>query len=60
MESLKKLLKLELLGWLFIVLSLFNLPSLPLQWGALLVLASKVCKAWGLNCGLCKDSCSKE
>lgn len=60
MESLKRLLKLELIGWLLIVLALFDLPSLGLEWGALIVLVSKFCKAWNWSCGLCSKSCSKD
>ena len=39
---LKKLLKLEIIGWLLVVLALFGLPSLGVKWGALLILLSNL------------------
>ena len=57
MESLKKLLSLELIGWILIALATFNILGFGFKLGVLAVLFSKVCKAFGWGCKWCKDSC---
>lgn len=56
MNKLKGLLKLELIGWLLIVLALFDLPVLGLKWGALLVLVSHLFCALGWECKWCEKT----
>lgn len=57
MESLKKLLSLELIGWILLALATFNLIGFGFKAGVLLILFSKLCKAQGWDCKFCKDKC---
>jgi hypothetical protein len=53
MSKLKGLLKLELIGWLLIVLALFELPSIGIKFGALLILLSHIKSALKIECIFC-------
>ena len=60
MESLKKLLSLELIGWILLALNLFALLSVDPKWAVLLILFSKLCRTFGWDCKFCSKKCSKE
>jgi len=59
MDILKKLLKLDLIGWLLIALSVLNvLPSdVALKLGVTIILISKVLCALGKDCYSCNKGC---
>lgn len=61
MEKLKKLLKLDIIGWLLILLSLLDICNNPLcvKAGVALILINKLCCALGIKCPGCDKSCSK-
>ena len=59
MDSLKKLLSLELIGWILIALASFSVIGFGLKAGILLILLSKICKSLELDCKLCKNKCKK-
>jgi|TARA_R110001599_G_scaffold147759_1_gene331336 hypothetical protein len=59
MDSLKKLLSLELIGWILIALASFSIIGFGLKAGILLILFSKICKSLDWNCKFCKDKCKK-
>jgi len=56
MSKLRSLLRLELIGWLLIVLALFGLPSFGVKWGALLILLSHLSCALGWECKWCEKT----
>jgi hypothetical protein len=56
MKGLKKLLKLELIGWLLIALAAFNVCTISFKWGVLCILIGKLCCALSLGCKWCLNS----
>lgn len=57
MESLKKLLNLELIGWILLALNLFAIASVDPKWAVLLILLCKLCRTFDWKCKWCK--CNK-
>ena len=62
MENLKNLLNINLLGWILIFISVFNICdwSASFKWGVLLLTAEAVCRAFGWCTKWCNKSCNKE
>ena len=50
MSKLRKFFKLDLIGWMWIVLALFELPSIGIKFGALLILLSHIKSALNIEC----------
>ena len=61
MEKLKNLLKLDILGWLLILLSIAGVCdwSWCVQLGVVLIVVNKLNCALGLGLPFCDNSCSK-
>tara|TARA_R110000737_G_scaffold182506_1_gene205980 strand:- start:1031 stop:1246 length:216 start_codon:yes stop_codon:yes gene_type:complete len=53
MSKLRKFFKLDLIGWMWIVLALFELPSIGIKFGALLILLSHIKSALNIECIFC-------
>tara|TARA_R110001599_G_scaffold114103_2_gene279668 strand:- start:2986 stop:3177 length:192 start_codon:yes stop_codon:yes gene_type:complete len=53
MESLRKLLRLEVIGWVLIALAAFNFSDIAFKWGVLCILICKICCALNLGCKWC-------
>lgn len=53
MDKLRKFFKLDLIGWMWIVLALFELPSMGVKFGSLLILLSHIKSALNIECIFC-------
>ena len=62
MEKLKNLLKLDILGWLLILLSVAGICdwAWAVQLGVVLIVVNKLSCALGINLPCCNNSCSKK
>ena len=56
MSNLRGLFKLEIAGWIWIVLALFGLPSIGVKWGALFILVSHIISALGWEVKFCEKT----
>jgi hypothetical protein len=53
MNKLRRFFKLDLIGWMWIVLALFELPSMGVKFGSLLILLSHIKSALNIECVFC-------